>query len=332
MEEWLRGADPALAWQVERDLLGAPASVYEATRARTATEGIAARLASLQSEDGLWAHGAYFPGGFFEDPEARTEPGQPWTATTWSLTSLRQWGLPVSALRPGTGDLIAEHARWEYDDLPYWGGEVDACINAMTLANAIWLGRPAAEIEALARWFVDHEKTEGGWNCPTGEGPDTSVRASLHSTRNALAGLLAFERHQAQSPTAPAELAEAVHGARRRGEEYLLQRHLLRRLSGGERIEPGLDDCAYPMRWRATALHSLTYFWEASAAGGTDPDPRLREAVEVVRAQQEPDGRFRQGHVDPGRVWFAVDAPEGEPSPWVTFLATRVLRWWDSHQ
>jgi hypothetical protein len=28
-------------------------------------------------------------------------------------------------------------------------------------------------------------------------------------------------------------------------------------------------------------------------------------------------------------VWFEVDVPAGESSPWLTFHALRVLRWWD---
>ena len=36
---WLLDTDPALRWQVERDLAGEPEAVWHATRARLATEG-----------------------------------------------------------------------------------------------------------------------------------------------------------------------------------------------------------------------------------------------------------------------------------------------------
>lgn len=49
---WLRASDPALRWQVERDLVCEPAEVWEATRARIATEGFGARLLTLQDPDG----------------------------------------------------------------------------------------------------------------------------------------------------------------------------------------------------------------------------------------------------------------------------------------
>ena len=48
LTDWLLDSDPALRWQVERDLLGAPAAAWEATRSRVATEGFGARLLALQ--------------------------------------------------------------------------------------------------------------------------------------------------------------------------------------------------------------------------------------------------------------------------------------------
>jgi hypothetical protein len=175
--QWLRDSDPALRWQVERDLLGEPPEVWEATRARVATEGFGARLLALQDPDGQWAGGAFFPADFdFDGPEAADDAGQPWTATTWSLDSLREWGLDPAILRGRrTAELLAEHSRWEYDDLPYWGGEVDCCINAYTLANGLWLG-------------ADVGGTSTGWSntgCPMAAGTarGSRARSGRRSTR-----------------------------------------------------------------------------------------------------------------------------------------------------
>ena len=87
--------------------------VSRATRSRVAVEGFGAQLLSHQDEDGQWAGGAYFPADATKD-----EPGQPWTATTWSLNALREWGVEAAALRPDAAGLLARNARWEYDDLP----------------------------------------------------------------------------------------------------------------------------------------------------------------------------------------------------------------------
>ena len=135
--DWMLDTDPSLRWQVERDLVGAPPAVWQATRARVAREGFGARLLALQDADGQWAGGAYFPADFdFQGPEAVPGAGQPWTATTWSLNALREWGVDASALM-GTAELLAANSRWEYENLPYWGGEVDCCINAWTMVNGV---------------------------------------------------------------------------------------------------------------------------------------------------------------------------------------------------
>jgi hypothetical protein len=189
---WLRDSDPALRWQVERDLVFEPPEVWEATRARIVTEGFGARLLALQEPDGQWAGGAYFPADFdFHGPEAAEGAGQPYTATTWTLNSLREWGLDSAVLRERrTAELLAENSRWEYENLPYWGGEVDCCINAVTVANGLWLGADIGDITGIVDWFLEHRLPDGGWNCEWVEG---STRSSFHSTLNSLKGLLAYD-------------------------------------------------------------------------------------------------------------------------------------------
>lgn len=315
--DWLLDSDPALRWQVERDLAGAPEEVWRATRARVATEGFGARLLAHQDADGQWDGGAYFPGGaaFFDSPE-RDAPGQPWTATTWSLNSLREWGVDAAALGD-TAERLAVNSRWEYDDLPYWGGEVDVCINAFTLGNGAWLG---VDMTPLARWFVEHRMPDGGWNCEAEEGSG-STKSSFHSTLNAVRGLLDYERRTGDT---------SVREARRTGEEYLLERRLRRRLSTGEETVEGLRVLAYPFRHHHTVLRATDHFRRAALHDGTAPDARVEEAVEIIRARRPADGRFVQDAVYPGKVWFDVDVTAGEPSKWVTFFATRVLEWWDA--
>jgi hypothetical protein len=314
---WLRDSDPALRWQVERDLSGEPAEVWEATRARVAVEGFGARLLELQDPDGQWAGGAFFPADFdFDGPEL-SQDGQPWTATTWTLNSLREWGLDAGVLRARrTEELLAENSRWEYDDLPYWGGEVDCCINAWTVANGVWLG---ADIDGIVDWFIEHQLSDGGWNC---EWVNGSTRSSFHSTLNSLKGLLAYD--------AATGGTDATRAARRAGEEYLLQRGLFRRLSTGEPVAPWVNRFAYPFRWFYNVLNAAEYFRQVSLLDGMRLDRRMAEAIELIRAARQPDGTWLQARRHPGRVWFEVDAPAGEPSKWLTLFGTRVLAWWDS--
>jgi hypothetical protein len=315
---WLLDSDPAIRWQVERDIVGAPTSTWEATRARVATEGLGAALLAHQDPDGQWAGGAYFPADFdFDGPEAKG-PGQPYTATTWSLNALRDWGLDAAVLGDTAARLDA-NSRWEYEQLPYWGGEVDGCINAFTLANGTWLG---ADVDGIADWMLEHQQPDGGWNCEWVEG---STVSSFHSTLNVLDGLLQHEQLTGGRHPRAEELREARH----RGAEYLLERRLLHRKSDGEVVGPWVHRFAYPFRWIYTALRVTDHLRAASLHDGTPPDPRAAEAVEVVRAARNPDGTWTQGERPAGRQWFEVDVPAGGPSRWLTLSGTRVLRWWD---
>src|SRR5436309_15553158 len=103
--EWLldpEHSDPSIRWQVMRDLLDTPESEWAAERAKVETEGWGARLLALEDEDGRWAGGAHFPADFdWRGPEAQRGPDgsmatQPWTATSWALSVLREVGLDPS--------------------------------------------------------------------------------------------------------------------------------------------------------------------------------------------------------------------------------------------
>ena len=87
---------------------------------------------------------------------------------------------------------------------------------------------------------------------------------------------------------------------------------------------------AYPFRWKYSALNAADYFRAASLHDGDAPDPAIADAIAVIRDARASDGRWLQQEKVPGRVWFDIDVPPGEPSPWLTFYGTRVLDWWDT--
>lgn len=315
---WLLATDPALRWQVERDVVSSPPSTWQVTRERVATEGFGAALLARQDPDGQWAGGAYFPAADGAVAPTDDEPGQPWTATTWSLNSLREWGTDAAALGD-TADRLARNSRWEYDDLPYWVGEVDCCINAFTLANGAWLG---ADVDGIVDWLLAHQLSDGGWNCEWVEGATVS---SFHSTLNVLDGILDHERRtDGRHPR-----ADELRAARHRGAEYLLERRLLRRRSDGQVVGEFAVRFTYPPRWRYSVLRALEHLRAAAVLDHTPPDPRAAEAVEIVRRARREDGRWLQGERPAGRQWFEVDVPAGQPSPWLTLSGRRVLDWWD---
>ncbi len=312
--EWLLASDASIRWQVMRDLLDAPESEWSAQRTKVEVEGWCAKLLSHQDEDGQWAGGAFVPRDF-QGSEWK-EVGQPWTATCFSLSQLREFGLdPVSERAKRTVVLVGKNSRWDEGGQPYWEGETEECINGRTVADGAYFG---VDVSPIVKRLLGERLEDGGWNCERANG---SVRSSFATTISVLEGLLELERATGGTPETIA--------ARRSGEEYLLERRLFRRLRTGEPADPQFLRFLHPNRWRYDVLRALDYFRGAALLTGADPDPRLQEAIDHVRSKRLDDGRWALDWKAPGREWFDVNDGPGKPSPWLTLRAMRVLKWWD---
>jgi hypothetical protein len=313
--DWLLDTDPAIRWQVMRDLLDEPEPTWQAERAKIETEGWGARLLSHQDADGQWAGGAFVPAGF--DWVEWRERGQPFTATCFALTQLREFGLdPQSERARRTVELVGRNARWDEGGQPFWEGEVEECINGRTAADGAYFG---VDVSSIVERLLGQRLADGGWNCERANG---STRSSFATSINVLEGLLEFER-------ATGGTAETLK-ARRSGEEYLLKRHLFRRLSTDEVADEQFLRFTYPNRWRYDILRALDYFRSAGLLDGSRPDPRLGPAIEHLRSRQLTDGRWPLDWKPGGRVWFDMDEGEDRPSAWITLRALRVIRWWQA--
>lgn len=312
--EWLLGTDPTVAWQTLRDVADEPESEWAPVRSRVAIEGWGARLLAAADPDGQWAGGAFVPAGFTREDWLRE--GQPWTATSYALTQLYEFGLdPDSEQARALVPLVGANSFWDEGGQPFWEGEVEECINGRTLAAGAYFG---VDMSALAARLVGERQPDGGWNCERANG---SVASSFDTTIDVLEGLAEFERATGGTPRS--------RDARRTGEEYLLTRGLFRRSSTGRTIDPGYLELAYPAYWSYDILRGLDYFRAAAVLDRRAPDPRLGEAIEIVREKRRTDGRWASERGFPGQVWFAMDGGVGQPSPWITLRALRVLRWWD---
>jgi hypothetical protein len=299
--DWLLDSDPAVRWQALRDLTDASADDVATERARVATEGWGARLLALCADDG-WAGGACFPADFRGD----FSQGQPWTSTLPSLGLLRDFGVDPNAdiVREKVA-LVRDNCKWEYDGSAFFDGEVEPCINGRTVALGAYFG---VDVDALVARLLGEQLEDGGWNCEVENG---SVRSSFDTTICVLDGLLAYERSGGSQP---------VSGARRRGERYLLDRSLMRRLSNGKLVDPDYLKFSFPTWWHYDVLRALDYFRVAGEA-----HDELGEAVELVRSKQQPDGTWLLENTYRGAVHFVMDDGDGQPSRWNTLRALRVL-------
>ncbi|WP_249670691.1 hypothetical protein [Cellulomonas wangleii] len=295
---WLLDSDPALRWQVLDDLADATPGEVARERARVAHEGWGARLLAAQDPDGRWGGGTFFP---------------EWVSTEATLRLLRTFGLdPESPQAHRALAPVHEAARWEYDPtLRFFDGEVEPCINGRTVATGAYFGQ---DVRGVVDRLLGEQMADGGWNCEQENG---STRGSFDTTINVLEGLAEYEQRVSADP--------AVTEARVRGEEYLLDRHLLRRLSDGRVGQERWQHLAFPHGWYYDVGRALDHLRRTRPA----PDERAAEALDLLASKRGDDGRWRleQRHHD--RLLVDLGEDEGAPSRWLTLLALRVLRWAD---
>ena len=304
--DWLLNSDPAIRWQAMRDLTDAPADRVAAERARVATEGWGARLLALRREDGLWHTGT-------SDSE--------WPSLL-ALSMLRDMGLDASSeVARKAIRLVRDNATWHsrgpWHGNPVFAGEVEPCINGRVVTVGSYFG---VDVIGIVERLLGEQMADGGWNCEQENG---STRGSFHTTINVLEGLLEHERVTGGS-------AE-VTAARERGQEYLLERRMLRRLSSGELIDPAFTLFSFPTGWHYDVLRGLDYL----RAAGVPPDARVAEAIDLVRSKRDAEGRVplenpHESEMVTARVrdlGFDMDEREGRPSRWNTLRALRLLHW-----
>ena len=92
-----------------------------------------------------------------------SEPGGPWAS---------------SATPPGGP---------EFDDAPFFEGEIEPCINGRVLAAGAYFGEAS---DRLLDWLLHEQLEDGGWNCQA-----SPSRRSLFDMRICvLEGLLEYEK------------------------------------------------------------------------------------------------------------------------------------------
>jgi hypothetical protein len=299
IEGWLLEGDPAIRWQVLRDLMNAPAVDVGVERARVANEGWGAQLLALQDPDGRWGGGLY---------------SRKWTSTTYTLILLRRLGLPAGHPQALRGlQVLLDASDFSDGGIDMWrtSGRSDACVNAMILAVAAHFDVDDPRVTSLLNYLLEHQMDDGGWNCEDHRG---ATHSSFHTTLSALEGL-----HEWQSARGP---DAAIETTVRRGEEFLLSHRLYRSHRTGEVVSANMTRFSFPPRWFYDVLRALDYFQARQAA----LDPRMEDALVLLRKKRHKDGFWKLQNRRAGLTFFEMETV-GQPSRWNTLRALRVLRW-----
>src|SRR5580704_5869981 len=277
--KWLLDSDPAIRWQVMRDLTGEAPDAIRAERSRVATEGWGAQLLALQSPTGNWGGS---PSGWRDD---LPKEDRGLLITLYSLVVLMDLGLdPASKQACQMIERVDQRLVFKrLNNRPYLHGETEPCINGRILGIGSYFKEPN---DVLAKQLLGEQLEDGGWNC---EAPK-SQRSSFHTTICVLEGLLEYERAGRKSA--------AVTKARKMAENYLLERRMFRSLRTGEVIDKHWLRFSYPSFWHYDVLRALDYLREA----GIKPDSRVDEAIEILVKRRHQNGRWPLNILHPEQI------------------------------
>lgn len=302
---WLMEGDPAIRWQALRDLLDTPEAEWQAERARTRETGWGARLLALQDPDRRWGGGIYSP---------------KWTSSTYTLLTLIDIGIPADdpGARRGAAlviDTMLGPARGAAFERKL--ADCDRCVVGMILEIAVYFGIADERIEAIVDNLLAERMPDGAWNCRRSRVPRPH-HSSFHTTFNVLDGLQGYlDRGGLHRKD---EVLEAERGAL----ELLLAHRLFKSHRTGEVINSKFTLLSFPFRWHYDALRGLDFFARIKAPH----DPRLQDAIDLLRERRREDGRWPNQYKFSGKSFF--DMEKIGPSRWNTLRALRILRWWES--
>ncbi len=295
--DWLLAGDPAIRWQVMRDLLDEPTEKWEQERRRAVEGGWITELLEHQGRDGEW-------------PKGR------WTASTWTLLLLVACGLSDGhpAARAPLERLLGRF-------MPT-GQEVDGAflLKRVDLCHlGFWLGLGAhfmsedQRLPPLGQAVLSAQLDDGGWNCHMRNRPGTR-HSSFHTTFNVLENL----RIAAEGGIVP---ERAFCDAEQRAVEFMLSHRLYRSDRTGEVISERFTHLTYPWHWHYTVLRGLDYLRLTPAIS----DKRLADSIELLRDKRKPNGRWPLQKRIPGTLLVEMEKP-GKDSRWNTLRALRILR------
>ena len=290
--DWLLEGDPAIRWQVMRDLLGASETEWMEERQRVANEGWGARLLLHQDSEGRWTPRLY---------------GKKWISTTYTMALLRRMGLPRDDPRAIKSCILF------LDERVGTLRRSEQCVASMVLALLYWFAVEDERRDPLIGYLLDRQLADGGWNCNI-----ASSHGSFHTSSSALEAL------RVCADAIDGDVGE-IEAAEARGRDFFLRHHLFRSHRTGDVVSDRFLRLSFPPRWHFDVLRGLDYFWSAAAL----TDDRLQDAVDVVEKKRLADGRWPLQQRYPGETWFEMEEV-GQPSRWNTLRAMRVLDAWAS--
>jgi hypothetical protein len=296
--QWLMEGDPAIQYQVKRDLLE---ENDQDIQAKIAVEGWGKAFLDTRHADGHWGGGYYQP---------------KWISTHYTLLDIRHLEIQNTnnLVKTSVNQVFKQHKG------PDGGINVhtelknsDVCINGMMLFIACYFKQPEKDLESVVDFILSQQLADGGFNCMFNR--SGARHSSLHSTISMVEGIYEYEKQGYNYRI------REMKTKRKEAEEFILMHRLFRSDRTGKIIHPDFLKFRFPTRWKYDVLRCLDHFQRSGKAH----DARMDEALEVLISKKTKDGYWKLNAHHPGLRHFDMEKA-GKPSRWNTLRCLRVLK------
>lgn len=188
-----------------------------------------------------------------------------------------------------------------------------SCLTGNVVAALLRLGyADDARVWQAVDWLVSIQYEDGGWKCPYWPGHVKDKHSCFYGSITSL---------EAFSLVPPERRTPAIRAAAARGAEFLLMHRLYRAdHHDWEIIRPWFLRLTFPWFYGYDILRGL---WVLTRLGVRDE--RMDDALDVLRTRRQADGRWLLDSTPYGQMQANLEK-KGQPSQWITLLATTVLQ------
>ncbi|MBK8048741.1 MAG: nitrogen fixation protein NifH [Anaerolineales bacterium] len=321
--EWLLDAqDPGVRYLALRDLTDCAADAPELAAARAEAHRTGPIRTVLEQMD---AAGFWVKPGHGYNPKYRS--------TVWALTLLGQLGASLAederigrACAYALSHTMASGGMFSTSGTP--SGTID-CLQGNLCAALYEIGYDDPRLIEATDWMARTVTGEGiapnterdapvrYYQYKCGPGFACGVNDGLPCAWGAIKVMLAFSKLPAHYRTPQVERAIQA------GIEFLftVDPALATYPSPAPKPNASWFKFGFPVFYVTDVLQNV----EALTALGYGHDPRLAHALEVVRAKQDADGRWRMEYEYTSKTWVDFGLKK-QPNKWVTLRALRALR------
>jgi hypothetical protein len=313
---WLLAGDASVRYITLTGLLGVAQEVQEARRA-IMTEGPVPRILAEQQADGHFCERNRFYTAKYR-------------GTVWTLLILAELGADGADARvraaceavlrdaqdPDSGGFSTGRSRKAGGGLH---SSVIPCLTGnltFSLVRLGMLGDP--RVQRAVDWITTYQRFDDAeGEAPTGWPYEPLEMCWGRHTCH----MGAVKALKALAEVPPERRTPAVRSTIAAGAEYLLRHHVHRRSHDLTRdSKPGWRRFGFPLMYQTDALEILLILTRLGYR-----DERLREALDLVAAKADAQGRWTLQQTFNGRFVADIEV-KGEPSRWVTLRALEVLR------